>query len=63
MLKCNFASKLVSFRSIKAITWNTSIEAARAGEAGRGFAVVADEMNENKVIADELYSETERFVG
>lgn len=24
---------------------------------------VADEMNENKVIADELYSETERFVG
>ena len=25
--------------------------------------VVADEMNENKVIADELYSETERFVG
>ena len=54
---------MVSFRSIKAITWNTSIEAARAGEAGRGFEVVADEMNENKVIADELYSETERFVG
>ncbi len=25
--------------------------------------VVADEMNENKVIADELYSETEKFVG
>ena len=24
---------------------------------------VADEMNENKVIADELYSETEKFVG
>ena len=25
--------------------------------------VVADEMNQNKIIADELYSETERFIG
>ena len=37
--------------------------AGNAATLAEDVKVVADEMKENKIIADELYSETERFVG